>query len=320
MVQADANLPTFLDGRGKIGLHGKYLYADKVSFYGLGNDSQKDDRSTFTYEPTTFGATLDLEPVSYLFVGGGYTFEHVNTRGGAVRDVNRGHVRRRHGSRDRPGPAVQRRARARGHRLARVARLHDEAAGSIAWSTVSTTRRDGRPYSFDWTEAEVRQFIPILRGQLGDRVPRGRDAHQSAKGGDEVPFFMMPTLGSSKDLRRFSNRRFRDTNRMLMQGEYRWRPSKFMDMGAVLRRGQGGSATATDLGFGRAEDRVRLRRRLHGPASTALRMEAGEEQGRDQAHLLLRHFLRRGRSCDTHQCNDDADRGRARACARRPRS
>ena len=131
--------------------------------------------------------------------------------------------------------------------------------------------RDGRPYSFDWTEAEVRQFIPILRANWVLAF-RGLVTLTDPKGGDEVPFFMMPTLGSSKDLRGFSNRRFRDTNRLLLQGEYRWRPSKFMDMVLFYDMGKV-EARREDLDLDGLHDAYGFGVRFHGPDSTALRIE-----------------------------------------------
>ena len=49
---------------------------------------------------------------------------------------------------------------------------------------------------------------------------------------------LAPFLGSGSTLRGFANRRFTDRNRMLLTGEYRWRPSRYLDMALFMDAGQ----------------------------------------------------------------------------------
>jgi hypothetical protein len=136
--------------------------------------------------------------------------------------------------------------------------------------------RDNGPYSFDWTEAEIRQFIPILRKNWVIAL-RGIMTLTDGRGDDEVPYFMMPTLGSGSDLRAFSNRRFRDTNRLLLQGELRWRPSKFIDMAIFYDTGQVGPSRS-DLDLDGLKKSYGAGIRLHGPAFTALRIDVAKSR------------------------------------------
>ena len=275
MIQADLGLPTFLSGRGRIGLHGKYLFADKVSYYGLGNDTEKDDKSSYTYEPTTFGATLDLKPIPYVFIGGGYQFEGVDTKDGKSGTS----IEERYDAVTAPGLGAD----------VKYGVAHGYAAIDWRESPGYTTKgglyrveyrrfheMDGQPYDFEWTEAEVRQFIPILRANWVIAL-RGVVTLTDGIGGDQVPYFMMPTLGSSKDLRGYSNRRFRDTNRILLQGEYRWRPSKFVDM-AVFYDAAKVEADRDDLDLDGLKSAYGVGIRFHGPAFTALRLEVAKSK------------------------------------------
>lgn len=275
MVQADAHLPTFLDGKAHVALHGEYLYADKVSFYGLGNESEKDDRSTYTWEPTTFGATLNLRPVKFVYVGGGYTYQHANTRGGK-RDPS---IEDEYDDVTAPGIGQDLQYNVLSGYAAfdwRESPGYSSSGGLYRVEFRQYDARDGRPYSFDWTEAEVRQFIPILRGNWVLAF-RGVVTLTDPKGGDEIPFFMMPTLGSSRDLRGYSNRRFRDTNRLLLQGEYRWRPSKFMDLVAFYDMGKV-AERREDLDLDDLHNAYGFGVRLHGPTSTAVRVELAKSK------------------------------------------
>jgi outer membrane protein assembly factor BamA len=57
--------------------------------------------------------------------------------------------------------------------------------------------------------------------------------------GHEVPFYYQPTLGGSQALRGFREFRFRDSNSVVMQAEYRWEAwwaldaALFVDVGQV---------------------------------------------------------------------------------------
>ena len=77
---------------------------------------------------------------------------------------------------------------------------------------------------------------------LGLFALRAFAASASADDGNEVPFFLQPTLGGAQTLRGFRSFRFRDESALLLQAEYRWRINEliagalFYDTGAVARR------------------------------------------------------------------------------------
>jgi hypothetical protein len=274
-IDARASLPTFLDGRGRVSLHGKYLFADKVSFYGLGPDSQKQDRSSFTYEPTTAGAQVDVEVVPHLWLGGGLGYAHVGTSGGE-RDPS---IEQAFGPDEAPGLGQS------------PSYLVTHASAAIDWreSPGYTTSgglyriehrrydaRGGSSLGFEATEVELQQFVPVLRANwvLAFRaigtVTYGHD-------GGEVPFFTMPTLGSGHDLRGFSNRRFRDRNRILLQAEYRWRPSKFVDLALFYDAGKVEPHRA-DLDLDGLQTSWGGGIRLHSPGVTAVRVDVARSR------------------------------------------
>jgi hypothetical protein len=276
MIQADLLLPTFMDGRGRVEVYGKYLFADKVAFYGLGPESLREDRTSFTYEPTTFGARAVVEPLPWLHVGGGYGYEGVNTGEGqsglSVEEVF-------------PPSAAPGFGENFTYLVPSAWAAIDYRNGGPGYSTRGglyrieyrryDDRDDGR-WTFDGTQVELRQYIPILRENwviavraLGT-VTYGRD-------GGEVPFFMMPTLGSGGDLRAFSNRRFRDRHRVLVQAEYRWRPSKFLDLALFYDAGKVASVRR-DLDFDDLETAWGFGARIHGPSSTFIRWDVAKSR------------------------------------------
>src|SRR4030095_9787502 len=64
--------------------------------------------------------------------------------------------------------------------------------------------------------------------------------------GQEVPFFMEPTLGGSEDLRGYREYRFRDRNMVVVNAEYRWEAFSGLDIALFADAGQVASR-ANDL-------------------------------------------------------------------------
>ena len=90
---------------------------------------------------------------------------------------------------------------------------------------------------------------------------------------DVVPYFLMPSLGSSSTLRAFNSRRFRDRHSLLASGEFRWIPNRLgMDMALFYDAGKVTSRRA-DLNFSGLEHNAGIGLRLHGPSLTVIRIE-----------------------------------------------
>ena len=49
------------------------------------------------------------------------------------------------------------------------------------------------------------------------------------KGDQEIPYFMLPSLGGGSNLRGYSSWRFRDRNSLLLQGEWRIMVNRYLD-------------------------------------------------------------------------------------------
>ncbi len=110
--------------------------------------------------------------------------------------------------------------------------------------TVSYDRyvdRDLDRYSFNRFRADFRQFIPIVNNarQLALRLHFDDLAPEA---GQEVPFYMQPTLGGGYSLRSLPSYRLRDRSLVLFQAEYRIQANPFIttaifyDTGTVAPR------------------------------------------------------------------------------------
>jgi outer membrane protein assembly factor BamA len=93
--------------------------------------------------------------------------------------------------------------------------------------------RDRSPaaHAFTRIDAELEQHLSAWKRQ---RVLTLRAFASSswADAGDEVPFYLQPTLGGSRLLRGFVTDRFRDRTLVALQAEYGWDVSPFLN--AVL--------------------------------------------------------------------------------------
>ena len=163
--------------------------------------------------------------------------------------------------------------------------LHTTAAAAFDWRPAADYARRGglyrvarhhyadrdSTYSFDRLEAEVVQHIPILRENWVISM-RGR-LETTLDDEDQVPYFLLPSLGSGSTLRGYSSWRFRDRHAMLLSGEWRWIPNRmaidmafFYDTGMVAPR-----LDAIALGSFVSDFGVGIR--FHAPTATPLRVE-----------------------------------------------
>jgi outer membrane protein assembly factor BamA len=131
--------------------------------------------------------------------------------------------------------------------------------------------REDAGYSFRRLDLEAAQLIPIARANWVV-VFRGVASFTDTSAGQAVPFFAMPSLGSSRDLRGFENFRFRDRHRMVLTGELRWSPSRLLDMAIFTDTGKVAASTG-DLNFDDLHTNYGIAARIHNATNTLLRLE-----------------------------------------------
>jgi outer membrane protein assembly factor BamA len=117
----------------------------------------------------------------------------------------------------------------------------------------------------------LQQFIPLLR-ENWVMVFRAATSMTDTSGANQVPYFMMPYLGSGETLRAFQNRRFRDRNSLLLQAEYRWTPAHFVDMALFADTGKV-AAKRSDLNFDGLHTDYGIGIRFHGFRRNVLRID-----------------------------------------------
>jgi ATP:ADP antiporter, AAA family len=252
-VEGHVSLPAVAEGRVRTSLHANWTDAPTLAFYGTGIDSEG-VRSDFAYRTTTVGAQVRLAVAPHLAVGGG--LDVLDTS--AQRDLatltptyGRSSVFAEFDS--RPSPGYTRRGSLMRAELFDYRQMNDGAM------------------SFRRVDVEVQQFVPLVRENWVIAV-RALASSTTTSAGNEVPYFLMPDLGGSKTLRGYSAWRFRDRNRLLLTGEWRWTAGPFVDMALFADAGTVAPRVA-DLDWRDMKRSFGVGLTLHTLSSTITRLE-----------------------------------------------
>src|SRR5262245_51420379 len=139
--------------------------------------------------------------------------------------------------------------------------------GVAAHDVIDLASRTG----FRQFDYEAVQHLPMLRETWVVSL-RGRAEPTTGKTDQQVPFYLLPSLGGGNSLRGFSSWRFRGRNSLLLQGEWRiianrgFETAFFYDAGKVADR-------ASDLDFNDLITDYGFGARFHALHATFLRAE-----------------------------------------------
>ncbi len=282
LIEFGTRAPWNGNGRLTKGVRVGWRDAPQVGFYGTGMDAVKDDRANFRLQQTYLTGDLAFRPTPSTRLGAELSFEDIRNLEGA-------------GS----APSIETKydATTATGLFEHLKYVHTEATAAIDWRVSPGYSRTGgfygvtfadysdldKTYSFQRLDGEVIQHVPILRETWVVSV-RGR-AQSILDGDDNVPYYLLPFLGSGRTLRGYSTGRFRDRHSLLTSAEFRWIPSRlaldlalFYDAGEVASRFK-------DLDFRDLKSNWGIGVRFHGPTATPLRIELA--RGSDGLHLVF---------------------------------
>ena len=281
-TQTDVTLPSFASNRGRVTLTAGYLDAPDVKYYGIGQDSAKEDKTFFGYTPFEAGARVDFGVGRYLSIGGGANYLDINIFEGPTRPS----IHSRFSPADTPGLAET-------SSITSTAAPAPSSTGVDDWATPA---REGLPDPVRRLPRGGSRsvFLPLTRsrgdaadsadaGELGHRPSWSRhgDGHQ-CHGNRSV--LMLPSLGGGKTLRGYPDMRFRDRHRLVMNAELRWTPARFLDMALFYDAGKV-AAEKRDLDFRGLEDSYGIGMRIIGVKGYAFRVDVA--RSREHAARLL---------------------------------
>ena len=268
----------------RIDLHADFGWRDatQVAYYGLGMATSAEDRANFRFKKTYGGASLKARPIRWVKFGGAISYEDYNLNKGLGA---RPSIEQLYTAQTAPALGTS------------PAYIHSMGSAGFDWRPAAGYARRGGMYeiryhnfndrkdtnSFDRLDAEVVQHVPILRENWVISL-RGL-ASTTLDGSNTVPFFLLPSLGSSDTLRVYSAWRFRDRHSVLLQGEFRWIPNRMgLDMAMFFDAGKVTPSRST-LNLKRLKKDTGIEVRFHGPAATPLRLGVGH--GTEGWHLVF---------------------------------
>jgi hypothetical protein len=266
LLQVRAELPRLAEGRIATALVARKVDARDMSFYGMGADSPEDARLRYDYLPASVGFEATARPLPPVVIGAAYERLRLETLLDSA--SQRPGVEEPSGADQSLHYGVTRLSAALDWRPYEG---YSTRGGFVRGSWMRHNEHTGQPYTFDTRELEAVQLVPLLREHYVLAF-RALATFADPRQDGEVPFMLAPYLGSSTTLRGFRNRRFVDRQRVLLSGEYRWRPSRYLDMALFVDAGQVADRREA-FRFSDLSTSVGIGGRLHGPTFNVFRFD-----------------------------------------------
>jgi hypothetical protein len=270
-AEAEFIAPRLFHRRGSLSVLGGWREATQVGFYGLGTSSSVDNRTNYDFQQPYASALLTVKPRRrFLTLTGGMEWTQWSQRPGEGSFPS---VETVYTPSTLPGLGTT------------TTYLHPQGTFGFDWRTSPGYSRRGGFYGvtfqdyidhderfgFRQVDYSVIQHFPILREAWVISL-RGLVATTFDKSGQQIPFFMLPSLGGGSNLRGYDSWRFRDRNRLLLQAEWRIMVNRFIDTAFFYDAGKV-AARASDLDFNGLKSDFGVGFRFHGPFTTPLRIE-----------------------------------------------
>jgi Omp85 superfamily domain len=256
MTRADFSLPRLAARRLEVGIEAVYRNQPQEDFYGGGIHSNERDRVSFLLEGGEVQGRFVWRPADWLHAGS--RFGYLTPSVGPGHDSRFPSIEQRYDNTSAPGLAAQPDF-TYGELFAEVD-TRDEpgnprAGGHYMASWRHYSDRDMNRYSFTATELLLQHFIPIFDKKRVFAFQFGLIG-TGADSGQQVPFYMQPTVGGSRQLRSVADFRFRDKQALWMNVEYRWEAfgaldmALFSDWGTVAARAADFNVSDVKGGYG----------------------------------------------------------------------
>ena len=270
-LEAEFLAPELFARRGTLSVLGGWREATEVGFYGLGQTTKQENRVNYGFKQPYLGANLEVFPARKLFtVAGGVEVSQWNQGSGSGSSPS---VEQKYTSATLPGlgaSPVYLHTQATVGLDSRPARGYARRGGFYGVTVHDFTDKDGA-FGFNQVDYTAIQHIPILRDAWVLSF-RGLAQTTYSKNGQQIPFFMMPSLSGGSDLRAYSSWRLRDLNSLLLQAEWRAIANRFLEMAVFYDAGKV-AATRSDLDLHGMKSDYGIGFRFHGALATPLRIE-----------------------------------------------
>ena len=283
-TEARLRFPRLANNHVYLEAWGSHRDYPQENFFGLGPESERDNRSDYAIKTNHFGGRAGVRPVEHLLVGGG--LEYLEPRLGEGQNDRFPDVTDTFPPSDVPG-LTSRADFMRSEAFVEVDYREPLYPKKGGWYRIDFSHYDDRTtdqFSFNRIDADFRQFFGFLAGR---RVIAARLflSTSDTDAGQTMPFYFMPTLGGNDTLRGFREYRFRAPHAILAQAEYRWEiwsgfdGALFYDTGKVADR-------RSDLNFKDLESDFGIGFRFNTNSGVMFRVDTAFGS-RDGTHLYI---------------------------------
>jgi Omp85 superfamily domain len=270
-AEAEFVAPRLFNRRGKLSLLGGWREATQVGFYGIGNDTSKDNRTNYLFNQPYASGLLTIFPTRRAFMlRGGVEWSRWSQEPGEGTSPS---VETVYTPATLPGLGAE------------ITYLHTQGTVGLDWRTSPGYTRRGAylgvtlhdyndrddAFGFQVLEYDAIGHLPILR-ETWVLSAHARVQKAEEKDNQQIPFFMLPALGGGSSLRGYSSWRFRDRNSLLLQAEWRIMVNRYLDLAFFYDAGKVTGRTS-DLDLDDLNDDFGFGLRFHGPFATPLRVE-----------------------------------------------
>jgi outer membrane protein assembly factor BamA len=273
-AEAEFTAPHLFDRHAQLSVIGGWRKATEVGFFGIGPDTSKSQRTNYQFEQPYASVTLSFMPTRkhWTFAAG----EEVTRWSQQSGSGSSPSVETVYTPATLPGLGAE------------TTYLHSTGSAALDWRPSPGYARRGGYFGvtvhdytdtrsalgFDEVDYEAIQHFPILREAW---VISLRAEVQTAfdKSGQQIPFYMLPSLGGTSSLRGYEPWRFRDRNSLLLQGEWRIMVNRFLDTAFFYDAGKVGPH-ASDLDLQKLHHDAGFGFRFHSVDATVLRVDVAK--------------------------------------------
>lgn len=269
--EAEFIAPRLLHRQATLSLLGGWREATQVGYYGVGTATSTSDRANYGFQEPYGSATLHVRPGRGMLVlrGGLEASQWEQTPGSGTAPS----VETVYTPETLPGlgsTVTYLHSHAMVGLDSRAAEGYARRGGFLGVTVHDFTDPDHR-FGFTQMDYQAIQHVPILR-EAWVLSFRGAVSTTGSKSGEDVPFFMLPSIGGGSSLRGFTSWRFRDRNSLELQAEWRVMVNRFVDLAVFYDTGKV-TAHASDLSLSGLKNDQGIGFRFHGPLATPLRVE-----------------------------------------------
>jgi outer membrane protein assembly factor BamA len=224
-------------------------------YFGQGMDSLENNRTNFLLDAIESGAAVRWKPYKLDFGAGA---SYLSPRVGEGTDNRFASTEDVFSPATTPGLGTQTdfvKVQASAAYDWRDNPSYPHSGGRYEVTAAKFDDRDLGQFDFYRVDVHLQHYLP-LASRYRALAFRAIGAFTTADTGQEVPFYLQPTLGGHRDLRGFRESRFRDQNTLLLGAEYRWQAwwaldgALFVDAGTVAPTRQDLSLDKMDVSYG----------------------------------------------------------------------